>query len=200
MHKLVSSSQVDKILAVLLLLAVLTGAYLLVTRVYLVELGEISREIEVSKRKQARVRSILASESELNRKIRDFEDQHQEANLFLRNSDAATASTELHNHVKNLIAKHTGARISSIKPYPVKSFEDYSETSLEISLLDVSHEDLYRLLYRIEADTPVVLVRELEVKVFRRRYKPIVRDEPEATRMTVSMVVSGYFRGSSGLS
>ncbi len=198
MHNPVISNAIDRILAIVILLTLLAGGYLLVRYVYLEQLTSLSHELEVLKKKHAKIDSILVSEKELKKQIRELKVRTQKNKLFLNNKNSATAASELQNYIKRLVGTYSKAKISSIKPYPVKTYDDYSETSLEISLLEISHDDLHRLLYNIENNAPVVLVREIEIKLARRKYRPLVKSEVEPTRMGASMVVSSFFREVAG--
>ncbi len=192
------SSGIDRILALLILAALLAGGYALARYVYVEQLVAMNNELENARKKQSRINSILASEKEFKEKIQEFQNRVQSDQLFLNNRNAATAASELQNYVKKLVGRHSKAKISSIKPYPVKAYDEYSETSLEISLLGVSHDGLHALLYAIENNSPVVLVREIEVMLSRKRYRPMVKDQPTVTRMVATLVVSGFFREGAG--
>ncbi len=194
----VISNGIDRMLALLILAALLVGGYALARYVYVERLVAMDHELENAKKRQSRINSILASEKEFKKRIMELQKRVQSNQLFLNNSNAATAASELQNYLKQLVGRYSKAKISSIKPYPVKAYEEYSETSLEISLLGVSHDGLHALLYAIENNSPVVLVREIEVMLSRKRYRPMVKDEPSKTRMIATLVVSGFFREGAG--
>jgi hypothetical protein len=198
MHSPAISSGVDRLLAVLILLVLLAGAYTVVGNFYLEELTALDQELALSKKKHAKIDAILVNEKQLRNQIEQFKGQVQKNRLFLSQDNPATAASELQNHVRKLIGANSKAKISAIKPYPAKVYDNYSETSFEIYLLDVSHSDLYRLLYSIESNVPLVLVRELEITVTRRRYKPLIETEEDPGNMNVTLVVSGFFRGQPG--
>jgi hypothetical protein len=198
MHSPAISSTVDRIFAVLILLVLLAGAYAMVRNYYLEQLTALHQELTLSKKKHAKIDAILVNEKHLGNQIRQFKGQVQKNRLFLNQDNPATAASELQNHVRKLISSNSRAKISAIKPYPAKVYDNYSETSFEIYLLDVSHSDLYRLLHSIESSVPIVLVRELEITVTRRRYKSIAKADEDPANMKVTLVVSGFFRGQPG--
>ena len=196
MHKTFINKEIDKILAVMLLLAGLVGGYLLVKHVYLEQMVKLSHEIELQKRKNAKVDSILAGERELRIKINEQKSNIRRNKIFLSGRKSATAVSELQNKIKNLVSKNSKGKIQTIKPYPVLIYDDYSEASLEIRIKDISHQGLHRVLYEIESHSPVLLINELDIKLSQLRYSALVEEKDENKKLAVTMVVSGFFRQS----
>ncbi|MCP3849232.1 MAG: hypothetical protein GY694_03175, partial [Gammaproteobacteria bacterium] len=95
---------------------------------------------------------------------------------------------------KNLISRQSKARILAIKPYPVTKYDNYSETSLEIRFKDINHRDLHKVLFMIENRSPVLLIKELDIKRDQLKYKTVVDTKDAAAKLNVTMVVSGFYR------
>ncbi len=195
MAKTIINSQVDKLIALVILVLTMAAGYIAVKHVYLERINALNHQITLAKRKQAKIDSILAAEQDLMHQIAQQKSRLRKDQLFLVNSKPATAASELQNFIKNLVARHSRAKISTIKPYPVNEYDDYSETSLEIRLRDVNHEDLQRLLFQIENSTPVIVVKELDILVARRRYKAVTNAPKHKPGLGVTLVVSGFFKG-----
>lgn len=194
MNRTFINKDIDKILAVMLLLAGLVGGYLFVKHVYLDQMVKLSHEIELQKRKNAKVDSILAGERELRIKINEQKSNIRRNKIFLSGRKSATAVSELQNKIKNLVSKNSKGKIQTIKPYPVLIYDDYSEASLEIRIKDISHQGLHRVLYEIESHSPVLLINELDIKLSQLRYSALVEEPDDSKKLAVTMVVSGFFR------
>ncbi len=198
MHSPFINTQIDRILAIGILLAGLGAGYGFIQYVYLEQLHNFNYEIELKKKRNARVDSILASENDLRSKIRQQKNINKKNKIFLNSKKPATAASELQNYLKQLISRQSKAKILAIKPYPVTKFDDYSETSLEIRIKDIDHKDLHKVLFMIENRKPVLLIKELDIKLGQLNLKSFVKSSGAAARLSVTMVVSGFYRELSG--
>lgn len=198
MHRIFINRQIDGILAVCILLLGLIAGYLSVKHVYLEQLISLNNEIELKKKKNAKINSILANEKGLRIKIQQQKNSNNKNKIFLTSNDSATAASDLQNYLKKLIATYSNAKILTIKPYPVLEHDEYSEASLEIRIKDIGHEGLHNVLYRIENNAPVLLIKELDIKLTQLRFKSVVTSKDKQEKLAVTMVVSGFYRESSG--
>ncbi len=195
MLNFIENSLFNKIAAVLLLLLVCLISYSFFTNLYLDPLIELNDEITINKKKAAKVDSILANEKELKEKISNQKKLLDKYKIFLKNSKPATASSELQNKIKNLIVSYSKAKILTIKPFPLIKHEGYSETSIEIKLRKIKHEGLYKILYQIENNTPLLLITEIDIKKAQLRYKTLIKKQSAPVELDVTFMVSGFFRG-----
>ncbi len=198
MHDVFLNKQVDRVLAVGILLAVLAAGYVFVKYVYLEQLAGFDRELELRKKKNAKIDSILADEKELRIKINRQKNVIQRNRIFLTSKNPATAISELQTDVKKLITTRSKGKILAIKPFPVLDHGDYSEASLEIRVKGISHKGLQNVLYMIENKSPVLLIKELDIKSVQRQFTSMVKSEGKPEKLGVSIVVSGFFRESPG--
>lgn len=194
MHSIFISKQVDRILAVGLLLLVISGAYLLVQHVYLAQIKSLNSEIEFMKKKNAKIDSILSEEEDLDRKIKSRKKLSGKNKIFLVSSKHATAASELQNFLKRVIATHSKGKILTIKPYPVIEHDNYSEASLEIRIRGIGHQGLHKILYQIETNAPILVMKELDIKLNKLTYATLVKSKTEDQQLSVTMVVSGFYR------
>jgi hypothetical protein len=198
MHSIFITKEIDRILAVVILLGLIAGGFVFFRYAYFEQVVDLHHEIEMKKRKNAKIDSILAREMELRIKINQKKSNIRSNRIFLSSGKSATAISELQNTVKTLISKNSKARIQTIKPFPVLKYDDYSEASLEIRIKDISHQGLQRVLYAIETHSPVLLINELNIKVAQLRYSTLVDENDEQKKMAVTMVVIGHFRELAG--
>jgi hypothetical protein len=194
MHKIFISRYIDKALAIGLLLIVLMVGYVFIKYVYLQQLNNLSLEIELKESKNAKVSSILANEKKLRNKISQQKIAINKNKIFLNSNKPVTATSELQNLIKNIIATHSAANILTIKPYPVRKHDDYSETSLEIRIKDIGHKELHKVLYMIESKAPLLFVNELDIRFTQRKYRSTSKSKKRLDRLGVIMVVSGFYR------
>ena len=185
----------DKALAIFLLLAVVMGAYLLADRVYLSGLDQIKNEIEQKQRKSQKIVSILQKENEINAVIAQRQKSEKKQNIFLVSDKASTASSELQNKLKRLISTYSNAKILTIKPYPAVEHDRYMETSIEVRMRGVKHNELKNILYQVESGFPLLMINRLDIKRSQLRYKPIIKMDNRADKLEVILVVSGFFQG-----
>jgi len=188
------NSQIDRVLALGILLVGLVAGYSFMQFVYLEKLLSLNNEIELKKKKNVKIDSILTGERDLREKIKHQKGINNKNKIFLNSKNSATAASELHNYLKRLIAKNSKAKILAIKPYPVLKYDNYSETSLEIRIKDIGHKELHKILFMIESKSPVLVIKELDIKRDQLKYKSVVKSKNSQAKLGVVMVVSGYYR------
>ena len=198
MHNIFITKEFDRILAVAILLALFASGVAIFRYVYIEQLINLHQDIELKKRKNAKIDSILVRENELRIKINQQKSNIRSNRIFLSGAKSATAISELQNTVKVLIAKNSRAIVQTIKPYPVLKYEDYSEASIEIRVKDIGHQEIQRVLYSVESNSPVLLIKELDIKLTQLRYKALVEEEEEEKKLAVTMVISAFFREAPG--
>jgi hypothetical protein len=198
MHSLFENQNVDKIIALTILGMLLLAVYGLWSRVYLDGLVQMESDIELNRKKAGRVSSILAKEAYYQKQIDESKRSYQKKRIFLQSGQASTASSELQNTVKQLINRYSHANILTIKPYPVVRHDDYSEVSVEIRMKDISHAEIQNVLYRIETQLPLILIKELEIVRAQLQYKALVPKTGYQNDLNLTLVVSGFFRTDGG--
>ncbi len=176
----------------------LSAGYYFVRHVYLDQLFGLDNEIELIKKKNMKINLILASDKDLRTKINKQKNSIQRNKIFLAGNKPAAAVSELENIVKRLIATNSKGKILAIKPLAIVEHSEFSEASLEITISGIDHLGLQKALYMIENKSPVLLIKELDIKSIQRRYTSIVKSEKKKEQLGVSVVVSGFFRESSG--
>lgn len=195
MHNLFGNQSVDKIVAIAILLLLLTILFLLFSNVYLVGLNEIQQEIEINRKKTQKVDSILANEKLYQQKINQIKREYRQAKNFLNSTQASTASSEIQNKIKNIISQNTTARILTLKPFPVIRHEGYSEVSVEIRMKDIGHKAIMDMLYKIESELPLIIIKELDVSLIQQQYKSLLgKPVMDGNDLNITLVASGFFR------
>lgn len=197
MHNLSGHHNLDKVFAVSILVALIFFAYLLFTNVYLDGLREIESEINLNRRKTGKVDSILANEKAYQEKIKKIQREYSQSKQFLSNNQPSTASSELQNKIKKIINTQSKAKILTLKPYPVSRHDGYSEVSVEIRMKDVSHEEIQNMLYKIEGELPLIIIREIDITRTQVSYKSILGQRNDKRDLNITLVASGFFKDTS---
>lgn len=195
MHNLFGSQNLDKIIAVSILVALLLLSYLLFSNVYLDGLNELESELQIQIKKTQKVDGILAKEKYYKNEISKFEKKYKSSKNFLNSDQPSTASSELQNKLRNIISSNTTAKILTVKPFPVITHEGYSEVSVEIRMSTVNHQDLHKMLYLIENELPLIFIKDIDITRAAVAYKSILgAKSKDASDLSLTFVASSFFR------
>lgn len=197
MHNLFGHHQLDKLIAISILVLLLLMSYLLVTQIYLEGLNLIQTEIDINRKKSSKVDGILEKEKYYRNEINKIKGAYKQPKYFLSSNQSSTASSEVQNKLKKIINSQTKAKILTLKPYPVTKHEGYSEVSIEIRMKDVSHNEIQKMLYQIESEYPLIIINELDITRTQLTYKSILGKRNDSSDLNITLVASGFFRGSS---
>lgn len=195
MRSLFSNHNVDKVVALSILVLILSMVFVLVKEVYLESFSQVEADIDLNRKKAGRVASILGREDEYQKAIREYQRGKQSKRIFLKANNASTASSELQNSVKRLISRYSKAKIQTIKPYPVVQHDNYSEVVVEIRMRDITHAEMRDMLFQIESQLPLIMVSELEIVRTQLQYKSLVAKKGPKHALNATLVVNAYFRG-----
>ena len=195
MPNLYINSSLDKVLAIGILVLFLSACFVFFNYLYLNQIQNSVKQIEFSKKKNAKIGTILTQQKQLQKEINQRRISIKSNRIFLINHNPANAASELQNYLKKLVATHSNAKILSIKPYPVLEHDGFYETSLELRLKGVEHKEIQKILYMIESRSPVVLVKEIDIKRAQIRFKTVLKQDKKKNVLGVNMVVSAFFRG-----
>ena len=194
MFNLIANPLLEKFLAIFILIFFLLSGYFIFTNIYFEQLHVLDRSINLKKQKTAKLDSILSKEKELMAKINIQKNKLKSSQIFLTNKIPSTASSELQNKIKRIISSQTRAKILTTKPYPSVKHENYTETSIEVRMKNIQHSGIQKILYKIENELPLLIIKELEIKRVQLRYKALVKSEGETDKLEVILVVSAFFR------
>ncbi len=199
MHNLFGSQNLDKVVALSILGLIVLFVYMMFTNFYLDGLKEIESEIEILRKKSQKVDSILAREKFYQNEILTIKKQYKQSKNFLNSSQPSTASSELQNKLKSIISRNTKSKILTVKPFPVVNHEGYSEVSVEIRMNSVNHQDLHKMLYLIEKELPLIIIKDIDITRSSVRYKSILgRKAQDTSDLSLQFIASSFFREVAG--
>ncbi len=199
MHSLFGNQNLDKAVALSILLMLLLLTYVLFSSFYLDGLREIESETEILRKKTQRVDSILAKEKLYQDEIQKVKKQYKQSKNFLNSSQPSTASSEIQNKLKSIISRNTQAKILTVKPFPVVQNDGYSEVSVEIRMKAVNHQEIQKMLYLIENELPLIIIKDIDITRTSVAYKSILAQSKDASDMNMTFVASSFFRDASNL-
>lgn len=199
MHNLFGSQNLDKIVAVSILVMLLLLGYLLFSTLYLDGLNALASETEILQKKTEKVDGILAREKFYQDEILKIKAKYKQSKNFLNSSQPSTASSEIQNKLKSIISRNTRAKILTVKPFPVVQHDGYSEVSVEIRMKSVNHEEIQKMLYLIENELPLIIIKDIDIARTSVAYKSILGQSKDASDMNMTFVASSFFRDASNL-
>ncbi len=194
MHKLSGNHVIDKTIALSILFLLLITAYFLFDNFYLEGLSEIENEISINRKKSGKVDAILSKEQFYQNKINEIRKEYSKNKIFLQSNQSSSASSEIQNLLKRLINTHSSAKILTIKTFPVVEHEGYSEASIEIRMKSINHAGIQKVLYEIESQLPLIIIKELDIIRTQLQYKSLVPKSGGTNDLNINLVVSGFFQ------
>jgi multidrug efflux pump subunit AcrB len=170
----------------------------LFSNVYLAGLSELESEMEMQRKKTQKVDAILTKEKFYQSEIGKVERQYKQSKNFLNSDQPSTALSEIQNKLRNIISRNTRAKILTVKPFPVTSHEGYSDVSVEIRMKGVNHKDLQKMLYLIENELPLIIIKDIDITRAAVAYKSILgKKSKDASDLSLTFVASSFFREAS---
>ena len=184
-----STPLISRLAAVLLLLTVLLGVYILLVEPIIVGYDATGREIEEAHDQLARFERAAAMRPVLLKQMKEFEAQQKAQGYFLKGSTDALAAADLQDQVNNLVADK-GGTLQSIQPMPGVEEKGLMRITLRVQMTGTT-ETLFDVLYALESGSPVLFIDELDIQ-----NRSSVRDGADAGGdariLTVAFDLSGY--------
>jgi hypothetical protein len=86
-----------------------------------------------------------------------------------------------------------------VKPFPVVKSDGYSEVSVEIRMKSVNHKEIQKMMYLIENELPLILIKDIDITRSSVAYKSILGKSKDTSDMNITFVASSFFRDGSNL-
>jgi len=189
-----SVGSLQRIVALLLLCAVLFGAYLLIDRVWLGKYRYYQNNIAEMQNRLQRFQAISAQREVLEAQLQRVRQDSSVDEFYLQKSSTMLAASDLQQRVKTAIESLGGALVST-QVLPVTTEGTFSRVAIRAQMT-ADTEILQRLVHDLEASRPLLFIDELQV-----RSQPIRRRDPNdrgktlvETRLTIQFELSGYIR------
>jgi Tfp pilus assembly protein PilO len=130
----------------------------------------LQEERELKLKTIQKYRKILSVSEGIDKELAELRKTLQEEELRLIPGETpALASANLQERIKNLITSNKG-RIRSERVEKTKAYGPYKEISVSLDAEFDSIEHLSDVLYSIEAGTPFMVIKELNIRLRNYRY------------------------------
>jgi general secretion pathway protein M len=161
MRTAISTSK-DRIAALLILVAVLAAAYLLLIGPLLADYDETRQAVADARDMLTRVGRLRAVEAELGRQMSDLRQRQSATGLYLTKGSDAHAAVEIQDRVKGVVEQNGGA-VRSVQAMPGQADGGFRRVTVRLQMTATTGL-LYRTLYRLEAEKPVLFVDNLDIQ------------------------------------
>ncbi|MBK8182870.1 MAG: type II secretion system protein M [Candidatus Competibacteraceae bacterium] len=183
-------------LAALLLLVLLLGGglYLLAQRVWIDRYRYYQGHLEQQTNRLAQLERITASRDRIQQSITRIQQDRNAAAQYLPQSAPAVAAAELQQRVKSVV-EAAGGTLRSTQVAPPAEESGAIKVAVSVSLTGDT-ESLQKILYELEAQTPLLFVDNLDVTA--RENRPRLASGRLANysriQLNVQLEISGYLR------
>lgn len=184
----------SRMTAILLLVIALLLVYLLVFHWFFMRHREYADELSDLKEQLARFEAVVAQREALQQQLAAVREARDDAELFLSEPDfneaAAAMSDRLGQMVQNLADED--CQIISRQPVRPRVQERYERVTVNVRMR-CGAEPMLEVLYRLEAEVPMVIVEDLNIVRPRSRSR---RGEEASLveALDVRFNMSGYLR------
>lgn len=152
----------SKLLAVLLLAAVIAGAYLLLVQPLAAKFDEQRDAIAHARQLLARYRALGREGGALTAEARQLQTVGNLETAYLTGDSDALAAAKLQALVEQAVARH-GGQLQTTQPLPAVAEEGFKRIAVRVQLT-AGIEPLRRILYGLEAGQPYLFLDSLEIR------------------------------------
>ncbi len=143
------------------------------------------------------MKAVTKQREALAEQLRKLQNQGQDADLFLAENDANSASAGMTDILKQLIIAETEDQAScsvvSSQPVRAKLEERFQRASVNIRM-NCSISDFVNVLYKLEDSRPMMLVEELNVYKITARRARGASEVTKTDRLDIRFNLTGYMR------
>jgi general secretion pathway protein M len=190
-------SLLSRVLALVLLGALLTGAYVLLIAPVVELYRETEEAIESSETLLQRHRTLAAQRSDLSARLDEEKAQAAAIAGYLKGPSDPLALAQLQDLVKSVI-EAAGGELRSTQTLPAQTVDISPGTrraTLRVQMV-VAIDGLAAILYELESGQPYILIDELAVRSHRTRRR--LGGSPEtAPLLDITLELSGFVRAAS---
>ncbi len=152
----------SKLLAVLLLAAVIAGGYLLLVQPLAARFGGQRDAIASSRQLLARYRALGRDGGALTAEARQLQTVRTLETAYLTGDSDALTAAKLQALVEQAVARH-GGQLQTTQPLPAAAEEGFKRIAVRVQLT-AGIEPLRRILYGLEAGQPYLFLDNLEIR------------------------------------
>lgn len=196
MAQLLPDKEQQKPLAWLLLVVAVIVFYYVFVHWAVIRHLEINDQAQQRHDQEVRFRQLIAQRDQLQEQLREVRQSQSESDLFLAETNANLASSELTTRLKDIInnqGRGETCQVLSNQNMNNRDEERFERVTIKVRMR-CEVEDLSEVLYELESGAPYLFVDNLTIfrQVTRRR---VGRELVEEKMLDVRFDLSGYMRG-----
>ena len=196
MAQLLPDKEQQKPLAWLLLLVAVIVFYYVFIHWAVIRHLEINDQAQQRHDQEVRFRQLIAQRDQLQEQLREVRQSQSESDLFLAETNANLASSELTTRLKDIInnqGREETCQVLSNQNMNNRDEERFERVTIKVRMR-CEVEDLSEVLYELESGAPYLFVDNLTI--FRQVTRRCVgRELVEEKMLDVRFDLSGYMRG-----
>jgi general secretion pathway protein M len=196
MMQLIPDAKNAKLTAVLLLVVVLILVYLVAFHWFVLKHREYAEQVSTQREQLARFEAVVSQRGAKEQLLRDIRSGRQDENLFLGEADFNEAAAGLSNRLGQMVETlaDESCQIVSRQPVRPRVQERYQRVTVNVRMR-CSADDLLQILHRLESESPMVLVDDLNI--IRQRARRRRNDAPETPdALDIRFNMSAYLAAS----
>ncbi len=182
---------ISRVLAVVLLLAVLMVSYLFIVPPLMANYSDTRNAVDQSTTMLTRYQSLAVKRPALELQIEELKGRRTSREIYLAGATDALAAAELQNRVKSIIENQSGS-LRSIQPVPGTDDGAFQRVMIRVQM-SAAIGAVYRILYDLESAKPFLFIDNMEIGNRKSRRRKDTNSEDPA--LLVRFDLYGYRQG-----
>ena len=194
--QLLPDQQNGKLTAILVLVIVLIAIYMICFHWFFQRHAEYAEQIDGLREQLARFEAAAAQREPLQQQLAAIRESRSDEGLFLEEGNFNEAAAALSERLGRMVQTQAddSCQIVSRQPVRPRVQERFQRVTVNVRMR-CNAEDMLNILYRLEAEVPMVLVDDLNVVRPRARRRARANEQPVETQaLDVRFNMSGYLK------
>jgi general secretion pathway protein M len=185
----------SRLTAVLLLLIAATLVYLLFFHWFILKHRDYASELGELRGQLARFESVAALRGPAEERLQAIRDSRADTDLFLAESDFQVAAATMSDRLGQMVRTQAEADCQIVSRQPVRPREQerYERVTVNVRMR-CKPEDLLQILYRLEAEVPMMIVDDLNIVRPRSRRRVGGQIVETVQPLDIRFNMSGYIK------
>jgi general secretion pathway protein M len=184
----------SRLAALLLLIGVIVGGYLLAVVPLVAHYRETETALEHAREMIASYQRIAVSRPALEKRLNELTQQQSLSGLYVSAETEALAAADLQGKVSAIIQR-SGGQLRSIQSLPSQADEGLRGIGVRVHFTGTT-ATLEQVIYDLEADKPLLFVDKLQIQNRMRRRRD--REAQDNPNLVIRFDVLGYLRPETG--
>lgn len=185
----------SRLTAVLLLAITATVVYLLVFHWFILKHRDYTSELGELREQLARFESVAALRSSAEERLQAIGESRADTDLFLAEVDFNEAAAAMSDRLGQMVRTQaeSDCQIVSRQPVRPRAQERYERVTVNVRMR-CQPADLLQILYRLEAEVPMMIVEDLNIIRPRARRRVGGRVVESSESLDIRFNMSGYLK------